>query len=112
MPSIVSDVRAIAVAIAVALFVALGLTAAPTPAHADNCQIEQLAGLPALMPEERDPRCVIQKGLGCQNLQDQGGCVIGIATNLIGLPDRAQCVRDYHPLLNAGACRDLIFGQR
>lgn len=85
------------------------LAVAPAPAQADNCQIEQLAGLPPLMAESSDPRCVILKRQGCPNLQDTVNCAIGVAGRVAGTPDRVlYCFNNYHPLLNASACDDVI----
>ena len=65
------------------------LAAAPPTAQANNCQVEQLPGLPPLMPESDDPRCIVQKSLGCPNLQDTAGCVGGVRTYVLS---RSQIV--------------------
>lgn len=73
------------------------LATAPEPAQAaNNCQVEQLPGLPPLMPEEEDPRCIVLKALGCPNLQD-GTCVRGV---LARADEITYCIRAYHPFLN------------
>ncbi len=90
----------------------IALAAAPAPAQANSCQVERTVGVDHPVPESLDPRCIILKGLGCTNLQDTGGCVRGIVARVTGTPDRVRyCVENYHPLLNASACDDVVLAR-
>ena len=102
--------RVFGLPLVVAAIMALStLAIAPAPAQANNCQIEQLAGLPPLMAESSDPRCIVLRRSGCPNAQDTVACLIGVYGRVVNTPIRIlDCVNNYHPLLNASACDDVI----
>ena len=82
--------RRVAVALAIVLAAFLMLATQASPAHADNCQAEELVTkmvFPSDHPlyespagdESSDPRCVVLKGLGCDNASTPQPCAAGIA---------------------------------
>jgi hypothetical protein len=68
--------------LATALFGLMALVASPEAARADTCQPENIVlraiGATNPTPESQDPKCIVLKGAGCQNLADTTNCTLGI----------------------------------
>jgi hypothetical protein len=89
--------------VATALIVAASsLALMPSPAHADRCQPEELAGLPAIIQERDNPVCFVMDNWGypflCPNAPDTNGdgstnpgeCASAIDPDVNNPPDPTQ----------------------